>query len=240
LSTVTRKQVKSTAGTRPRPPGSVAARRRQRRLRPLLIAVGVVAVAIIALGAIYVRSTSGGSGGAAGDGLAGRYAFQVGNPGPGKPAPPIKLPSTAGGMFDLASLRGQTVLLYFQEGIMCQPCWDQLQAIEATWSEFQALGIDRIVSITTDPLDALKQKVALEQLTTPILSDPGVGVSKTYEANKYGMMGMGMNGHSFVVVGKDGVIEWRRDYGGEPKYTMYVPVPNLLADLRAGDAGGAR
>lgn len=40
---------------------------------------------------------------------------------------------------------------------------------------FQALGIDRIVSITTDPLDVLKQKVADERWATPILSDPGLG-----------------------------------------------------------------
>ncbi|MGH3449923.1 MAG: redoxin domain-containing protein, partial [Haloechinothrix sp.] len=122
----------------------------------------------------------------------------------------------------------------------CQPCWDQLKDIEKNWGEFQALGIDRIVSITTDPLDALKQKVAIERLSTPLLSDPGVGVSKTYEANKYGMMGNSMNGHSFIVVDKEGVVAWRRDYGAAPKYTMYVPVQNLLADLRVGRAGGTQ
>jgi len=29
-------------------------------------------------------------------------------------------------------------------------------------------------------------------------------------------------------------IVWRADYGGAPKYTMYVPMDTLLADLRAG------
>lgn len=28
------------------------------------------------------------------------------------------------------------------------------------------------------------------------------------------------------------MITWRADYGGEPDYTMYVPVDDMLADLR--------
>jgi len=231
LNTTTRKLGKVSA--RPAP-----ASRRKRGLHPAVIAGIVVGLAVIALGAIFFITNRGSGSATTGDGLAGRYAFKVGNPGPGQPAPAIQLPSTSGGMFDLASLRGQTVLLYFQEGVMCQPCWDQLKDIEQNWGEFQALGIDRIVSITTDPIDALKQKVSLERLSTPLLSDPGVGVSKTYEANKYGMMGNSMNGHSFIVVDQDGVITWRRDYGAAPKYTMYVPVQNLLADLRVGRVGG--
>lgn len=229
-------------------------------------ALVVVGLAIVALGVVFVLNNPGGSpadtsdarssenqvgssanqgsNGAADSsssdaGLAGKYAFQVGKPGPGEKAPPIKLPSTGGGTFDLASLRGQTVLLYFQEGVMCQPCWDQLKDIAANRDKFEALGIDRVVSITSDPLPALKQKVAYEGLSSPVLSDPGVAVSKTYEANLYGMMGESMNGHSFVLVGEDGVIEWRADYGGEPDYTMYVPVPNLLADIRKGLDGAS-
>ena len=99
---------------------------------------------------------------------------------------------------------------------------------------FQALGINEIVSITTDPLSALKQKVADEGITLPVLSDPSLAVSQAYSTNSYGMMGTSRDGHSFIVVGPDGTIKWRADYGGAPNYTMYVPVPNLLADIRAG------
>jgi peroxiredoxin len=101
-------------------------------------------------------------------------------------------------------------------------------------SATRALGVDRIVSITGDTLDALEQKGSSEGLDTPLLSDPGVAVSATYDANRYGMMGTSANGHTFIVVGPDGTIEWRADYGGEPDYTMYVPVDALVADLRAG------
>lgn len=168
------------------------------------------------------------------DPAAAKYEFKVGKPGPGAAAPGFRLPSTKGGTLDLASLRGKRVLLYFQEGIMCQPCWDQLKAIESNMERFRALGIDAMVSITTDPLDALKQKAALERLSTPVLSDPDLSVSKQYDANSYGMMGRSRDGHTFILVDRDGRILWRADYGGAPKYHMYVPVPNLLADLREG------
>lgn len=194
-------------------------------------ALALLAVAGLAL--IFFRNNSGGRA----EGQAGEYEFQVGTPGPGAQAPPIRLPSTGGGMFDLASLRGQKVLLYFQEGLMCQPCWDQIVDIEAEMPRLRSLGVDQMVSITTDPADALRTKVKDEGIATPVLSDPGLGVSRIYNANRYGMMGMSMNGHTFILVDEDGVIRWRADYGGEPKNYMYVPVGNLVADLRAGSAG---
>ncbi len=204
--------------------------------RVVIVAAVAVGVAVLALGAIFFVSNSGPS-----SGQAGRYPVQVGDPGPGEEAPPIELPSTEGGTFDLSSAtaRGETVLLYFQEGLMCQPCWEQIEDIEAQRGEFEALGIDRMVSITNDPLDALEQKVTSEGISTPVLSDPGLAVSKTYEANNYGMMGGSHNGHSFIVVGPDGEIQWRADYGGAPDYTMYVPVPDLLADMREGLDGAS-
>jgi peroxiredoxin Q/BCP len=69
---------------------------------------------------------------------------------------------------------------------------------------------------------------------TPVLSDPDLAVSRAYHANDYGMMGTRRDGHTFIVVGPDGRIQWRADYGGAPAYTMYVPVDVLVADLRRG------
>ena len=197
----------------------------------------VVGVAIIALGVIFFLNNQGGS--STGTGQAGQYAFQVGSPGPGATAPEIKLLATDGSTFDLAAMRGKTVLLYFQEGLTCQPCWDQLKDIQSNTSQFQALGINTIVSITTDPLDALKQKVADEGLSIPVLSDQNLVVSQAYSANSYGMMGATRDGHTFIVVGPDDRIKWRADYGGSPNYTMDVPVPNLIADIRQGLNGGS-
>jgi peroxiredoxin len=208
-----------------------------RRLHIVTGAVILVGAALTVLGVIFFVTNRGepSSGESSpGDAQAGKYPYEVGDPGPGEEAPPMELRSTEGGTFDLSSARGETVLLYFQEGLMCQPCWDQLKDVEARWGEFEELGIDRTVSITTDPLDALEQKVENEDISTPVLSDPDLAVSKAYDTNSYGMMGGTHNGHTFIVVGPDGEIQWRADYGGEPDYTMYVPVENLLADMREG------
>ncbi len=196
--------------------------------------------AVLALGVIfYLNNAASGNNRAAGRNQAGKYAFQVGSPGPGQQASALQLPSTAGGTFDLASQRGKTVLLYFQEGLTCQPCWDQLKDIQSHMSDFHALGVDTVVSITTDPLNALQQKVTDEGLTIAVLSDPHLAVSQAYTANGYGMMGNSRDGHTFIMVSPDGRIRWRADYGGAPNYTMYVPVSNLIADMRAGLNGGS-
>lgn len=190
----------------------------------------LVLLAVAGLAGVFLLNNGRGSGRQP----AGAYPFQVGDPGPGAQAPPIRLPSAGGGMFDLASLKGQKVLLFFQEGLMCQPCWDQIVEIEKRMPRLASLGVDRLVSITTDPLDALKTKVKDEGISSPVLSDPGLGVSRAYGTNGYGMMGTSMNGHTFILVDESGVIRWRADYGAAPRNYMYVPVPNLLADLRAG------
>jgi len=193
----------------------------------------VVAAALVVLAGIYfVNNLTGAFGGSSAS--ANAYPYQVGSPGPGYAAPAIKLPATSGGSFNLASQRGKTVLLFFEEGVGCEPCWTQIRDIEKHWSQFQALGIDEMVTVTTNTLPQLEQKVADEHIHTPVLADTSMDVSLAYTANKYGMMGDQMDGHSSVLVNKDGVVSWRADYGGAPKYTMYVPAPTLLNDLQQG------
>jgi peroxiredoxin len=193
----------------------------------------------LVVGGLYALSAfgKGGGGGKASHG-SGDYPFAVGSPSPGNPAPPLTLPSTRGGSFDLASYKGKAqVLLFFQEGLTCQPCWDQLTALQKDLPRFRALGIGPIVSITTDPLGDIQQKVRDEGITIPVLSDVGARFSSAgaWGTNKYQMQMMGdRNGHTFILVGKDGRIRWRADYGGAPKYTMFVPDATLLADLRQG------
>ncbi|WP_407270647.1 peroxiredoxin family protein [Radiobacillus sp. PE A8.2] len=162
------------------------------------------------------------------------YKYQIGSPGPGQKAPEFTLPSTDGKMVSLSSYKGENVLLYFQEGIMCQACWTQLKDIENSFEQLQNLGIDEILTITTDPLDSLKQKVDIEKLTTPVLSDEDVSVSKEYTTNLYGMMNKNYNGHTFILVGDDGTIKWRADYGGEPDFIMYLPISALISDIESG------
>ena len=190
------------------------------------------AVAVIAvLGVLFTVFRSNNSGSSSADG---QPPYQVGSPGIGQQTPGFTLPASTGGQVSLAALRGKTVLLYFQEGIGCEPCWTQLKDLEKAAGAVRAAGIDEIVSITTQPVNLLTQKAHDEGIDTPVLADTNLAVSKAYRANQYGMMGDSMDGHSFVLVGPDGTIEWRADYGGAPKYTMYVPVNQLLTALQAG------
>jgi len=207
----------------------------QARARRRLLAFGGVGavVAIAALFLIFRGATSpgGGPGGAGGNDP---YAYAVGQPGVGQPAPQFSLASTGGNSFDLSAQRGKTVLLYFQEGISCQPCWKQIVDIEHNLDAFHQLGIQQVVSITSDDATALRQKVSDEGISSLVLSDPNLGVSQRYSANLYGMMGTSRDGHTFIAVGPDGLIRWRADYGGSPNFTMYVPVDRLLAQLKTG------
>ena len=189
---------------------------------------GAVIVGAVGLAGILIWSGVAGPGGKVSP-FSG-VAFQVGSPGPGQVAPPIQLASTAGGPFSLAGEHGHSVLLFFQEGVGCEPCWTQMTDINRDWSAFRRLGISQLVTIAPDPLAVLRQKVEEEGITTPVLADPDEAVANVYGATAYGMH-PGTSGHSFVLVGPTGRIEWRGDFGGAPNYTMYVPVRDLLSDL---------
>lgn len=202
----------------------------------------LLAILIVAGGLYALTNTRQGTGvGAAGSSGAGRggsgeYVYQIGSPGLGMDALPLDLPSTAGGTFSLASYKNNgPVLLYFQEGLTCQPCWDQLKAIQADAAKFQALGINTIITVTTDPLDLIRQKLKDDGITLPVLSDVGARASSAWNTNRYQMQHMGeRNGHSFILVGVDGRIRWRADYGGAPNYTMFVPTDTVLSQMREG------
>ncbi len=213
----------AAAEPRPRPGAKVMPPSRRAHRAPLVF----IAVAVIATIALYATFRSGRHASIA----AGQY--QVGSPGPGQPAPPVSLPATTGSQIDLGAYKGKTVLLYFQEGLGCEPCWTQLHDLEKSAGQVRGAGIDQILSITTAPVNLLTQKVTDEGLHTPVLSDTTLAVSRSYHANDYGMMGNMSDGHTFVLIGPDGVIRWRGDYGGAPRYAMYVPVATLLADLRS-------
>jgi peroxiredoxin len=192
--------------------------------------IGVAVLAIVAVGVLYLiyQSSQHKQSGPAG---ASGYQHTVGQPRAGATAPAFTLTSGSGGQVSLADFRGKNVLLYFQEGLSCQPCWDQIRDLEKNHAQLRTAGVDTVVSITTDPANLIGRKVTDEKLTTPVLSDPTLGVSRAYQANQYGMMGDMRDGHSFVLVGPDGVIRWRADYGGAPNYTMFLPTDRMLADL---------
>lgn len=213
------------------------ARRSQRSRIPFVVA-GSVVLALVALFAVYTTSTTG-------DAVA-SDRYDVGDPGIGATAPDFLLPDVTappapGGLpptVELSDYRGETVLLYFHEGLGCQPCWDQIRDLESDPGLLASAGIDQLLTITSGPHDLIAQKMRDDGLTAPALADTDLAVSAQWEANRFGMMGTSRNGQTFVLVGPDGVIEWRADYGGPPDYTMYVPGAQLLDDLRAARQAG--
>jgi peroxiredoxin len=190
---------------------------------------GIAALAVVALYLVY-QSSQGKHGATAGDS---GFKHVTGQPGAGSAAPMFTLTSGTGGQVSLTDFRGRDVLLYFQEGLSCQPCWDQIKDLEQNQAALKTAGVDAVVSITTDPANLIGRKVADEKLTTPVLSDPSMQISRAYNANQYGMMGEMRDGHSFILVGPDGTIRWRADYGGKPDYTMFLPTAKMLTDLTA-------
>ncbi|MDA8318977.1 MAG: peroxiredoxin family protein [Actinomycetota bacterium] len=201
-----------------------AARRRKISIRAALLA-GSAAV----LAGLFVIFSNGSHQGT------GAYPYQVGSPGPGKTAPAFTLAASTGGRISLSAYRGKTVLLFFQEGLTCQPCWTQITDLQHHAAQLRAAGISQVISVTGDPIGPVTQKAHDMGLTIPVLSDPGLAVSKQYQANSYGMMGAGRDGHTFILVGPNGVIRWRADYGGAPKYIMFLPTASLLSDMKAGE-----
>jgi len=193
---------------------------------------GIAALVIAGLYLIY-QSSPGKHGATAG---ASGFKHVAGEPGAGSAAPTFTLTSGTGGQVSLTAFRGRNVLLYFQEGLSCQPCWDQIKDLEQNQAALKTAGVDAVLSITTDPANLIGQKVADEMLTIPVLSDPSMQVSHAYNANQYGMMGDMRDGHSFILVGPDGRIRWRADYGGKPNYTMFLPTAKMLTHLTAEHA----
>ncbi len=161
--------------------------------------------------------------------------YDVGSPGVGQAAPAFSLTDKTGRQISLKDYAGKNLLLFFQEGLACPPCWDQIADLEKDPQRLKAAGVDALVSITTDPADLISRKLSDMGLTTPVLSDPGTTVSRKYGATQFVMAGHdSTDGHTFILVGPDGIIRWRADYGGPPNYTMFVPLDRLFADLRAG------
>lgn len=192
-------------------------KRRREAQRNLVLGLSIAFVLIAAIvGLTYVggRTQQGARG----------FAVDVGDP-----APEFTLRVVGGEDVSLTQLRqrGQ-VLLFFYEGIMCQPCWDQMTAIQRDYEQFRALGVD-VAGVTVDPLDQLVLKVRQERITLPVLADDEALVSRIYDTLRFGSMHPGERpGHTFILVGRDGRVRWRRDFR-----EMFVPNEVLLQGLRA-------
>jgi len=136
-----------------------------------------------------------------------------------RPAPDFTLATTAGTQVTLSSLRGDPVILYFNEGAGCGSCTAQMAAIEDD-TRFAEAGIT-VLPIVMNTAEQMTPDLQQYNVTTPYLLDDG----KVSAA--YGVLGTGMHeglpGHGFVLVDADGVQRW---YGNYP--SMWLDPTDLL------------
>lgn len=127
-----------------------------------------------------------------------------------------------------ASVYGRKTLLFFSEGIMCQACFEQIKGLEQFGAELDKRGI-RLVSITPDSPNELRQAISAYGITTPMIADDDRDMSEAFNT-----LGKGMHsytpGHAFALVSK-GKVLWYRDYWLPPDQSMYVEPEQLLADI---------
>ena len=125
----------------------------------------------------------------------------------------FNLPSTTGGSVQLSDYSGKkNVLLYFQEGIMCDPCWKQLEDIQKIYDDkFKSFNIE-VITITVDPINALIKESQRRGITLPVLDDGNLNVSNTYQMLDNSMHPGSRPGHSFVLIDSKGDILWKKDY----------------------------
>jgi peroxiredoxin len=152
--------------------------------------------------------------------------------GSGSVAPDFILPDVEGGTFTLSAYRGKAnVLLFFNEGLSCAPCLKQMSDLDQLNQQFTKLDII-VVSITGDSVSLLSSWAhSSGPQYGKVLSDQNLAVSKIYDmlGPDKSMMPGTAPGHSFVLVDKSGMIEWRQDYGPS---VMYVPNDQVIAAVR--------
>jgi peroxiredoxin Q/BCP len=127
---------------------------------------------------------------------------------PGDVAPDFTLPDADGGKVSLASLRGQTVIIYFYPAAMTPGCTTQACDFRDSLAALSGSGF-AVLGISPDPPAKLAKFRDRDHLTFPLLSDPGLVVLKAYgaygEKTMYGKTTTGVIRSTFVV-NADGTI----------------------------------
>ncbi len=149
----------------------------------------------------------------------------------GSVAPEFSLADTAGGTFRLSDYKGTSnVLLFFNEGLACSPCLQQMQELDQLNQQLTGMNIKVVASITTDNMVQLS---GWAQSGGPrysrVLSDEGLAVSRMYDVLGTSMHVGQVPGHTFILINPSGIVVWRQDYYPP---SMYVPNDQLMADIR--------
>jgi peroxiredoxin Q/BCP len=147
---------------------------------------------------------------------------------PGAVAPDFTLPDADENPVSLSDFAGKRVIVYFYPAASTPGCTTQACDFRDELSTLDGAGF-AVVGISPDKPPKLAKFRAAQQLTFPLLSDPGHTTLEAYgawgEKTLYGRKSVGVI-RSTVIVGADGKIE-------EARYNVKATghVAKLLRDL---------
>ena len=145
---------------------------------------------------------------------------------PGTVAPNFSLPSTSGKTISLSDYKEKNIFLFFNEGVMCSPCWQEVSKLERFRQEFDNLNTV-IIPISVDDQKTWDPILKEEKITTPILIDADRKVTKAYKAlGTPSSMHDDRAGHTYIHITPDGKIHSSADFPN-----MNVPTNVLLSHL---------
>lgn len=150
----------------------------------------------------------------------------------GSVAPNFTLTDTQGGTFTLSAFRGRSnVLLFFNEGLSCSPCLQQMTDLDKLNAQLTSLNITA-ASITSDDMSQLASwSSASGPHDSRVLNDQSLMVSREYDMLSGTMHPGSSPGHTFVLIDKGGMVIWRHDYYPP---SMYIDNSQLLSDIQKG------
>jgi len=131
-----------------------------------------------------------------------------------KPMPTIKLADKDGREVSIESYKGQNVVLFFSEGLMCYPaCWDQIAAFgnDERFNTDNTAALSVVVDSARDWEKAITKMPKLANATT--LFDTGAVVSR-----QLGLLYLpssmhkgSLPGHTYIVLDKKGIVRYVLD-----------------------------
>ncbi len=131
---------------------------------------------------------------------------------PGTVAPDFSLLSTTGKTVSLSDYKGRHVLLFFNEGVMCSPCWQEISRLERFKNDFAGLNAV-IIPVSVDDQRTWAPILQEEKITTPILIDSDRKVTSAYKAlGTPSSMHEDRAGHTYVHITPDGKIHSSADF----------------------------
>jgi peroxiredoxin len=137
----------------------------------------------------------------------------------GKPAPVFTLTDRQGNTITNESLKGKKVLLFFNEGLACYPaCWNQMLEFNKD-DRFKKddLAVFSVVTDSKESWQQATQKMS-DLATINVAFDQGAIASKNFGAtNVASTMHPGQDGHSYVIIDKDGIVRYVLD---DPKMAI--------------------